>query len=80
MTTLAALTTIVLKYPAAKLAGRDLHLRGSATGLSWDAGVKMMPAGTDTWTLSLNATAGEFNRLVEAGIDSVLVSGIDDER
>ena len=71
MTTLAALTTIVLKYPAAKLAGRDLHLRGSATGLSWDAGVKMMPAGTDTWTLSLNATAGEFKALIADSVWAV---------
>ena len=36
----AAITTIVLKYPGSKLAGHDLYLRGSAAGLSWDAGVK----------------------------------------
>ena len=29
---MAALASIVLKYPASKLAGRDLYLRGSAAG------------------------------------------------
>ena len=67
---------ITVSYPTVKfvaLGASSMTLRGSFSPLSWGSGIRMTPAGTNTWQMTLNVTTAlpaslEFKPMLNAQV------------